>query len=51
VKLAADHAHRAPHMDLQDLVSEGVLGLMRAIERFDPHSGFKLSTYATHHDG
>jgi RNA polymerase primary sigma factor len=31
-----------------DLIQEGNLGLMRAIDRFDPDKGFKLSTYATY---
>jgi RNA polymerase primary sigma factor len=30
-----------------DLIQEGNLGLMHAIEKFDPRRGFKLSTYAT----
>jgi RNA polymerase primary sigma factor len=30
-----------------DLVQEGVLGLMRAIDGFEPHRGHRLSTYAT----
>ncbi|MCP4645214.1 MAG: RNA polymerase sigma factor RpoD/SigA [bacterium] len=34
-------------LQLQDLIEEGNLGLMKAVERFDPDRGCKFSTYAT----
>lgn len=34
-------------LDLDDLVQDGILGLMRAIDKFEPERGTRLSTYAT----
>lgn len=44
VKIAQDYSNYG--MPLADLISEGNIGLMKAVERFDPDKGAKLSTYA-----
>lgn len=35
------------HLALEDLVQEGVIGLMRATDLYDPERGFRFKTYAT----
>ncbi len=45
VKIA--HAYENYGLPLLDLISEGNIGLMRAVERFDPSKGGKLSTYGS----
>jgi len=44
VKIARDYANLG--LPLMDLISEGNIGLMKAVERFDPAKGGKLITYA-----
>jgi RNA polymerase primary sigma factor len=44
VKIAKEYSN--PGMTLGDLVAEGNLGLMRAVEEFDPDAGVRFSTYA-----
>ena len=38
--------YRGYGLPLSDLISEGNLGLMKAVKKFDPDRGFRLSTYA-----
>jgi RNA polymerase primary sigma factor len=45
VKIAHDYSGLG--LPLLDLISEGNIGLMKAVERFDPRKGGKLSTYAS----
>jgi RNA polymerase primary sigma factor len=44
VKIAQDYSNYG--LPVTDLISEGNIGLMKAVERFDPAKGGKLSTYA-----
>lgn len=41
-------AYRSKAIPIEDLIQEGAIGLMHAVERFDPEKGFRFSTYATH---
>ena len=45
VKIAQDYSGYG--LPLSDLISEGNIGLMKAVERFDPNKGGKLSTYGS----
>lgn len=45
VKIARRYYNRG--VEFSDLIEEGNLGLLRAVEKFDPERGFRFSTYAT----
>jgi RNA polymerase sigma-32 factor len=44
VKIAI--GYRGYGLPISDVISEGNVGLMKALERFDPEKGFRFSTYA-----
>ena len=44
-KIASEYLREG--LDIDDLAQDGILGLMRAIDKFEPERGTRLSTYAT----
>lgn len=47
ISIAKRYTSRTNTLSVQDLCQEGSLGLVKAVEKFDPERGFRFSTYAT----
>ena len=46
INISKKYMPRVEHLGLMDLIQEGSLGLMRAVDMFDPVRGYRFSTYA-----
>ena len=46
LQLAGKYASKYPHIDYDDLVSEGAIGLLKAAKKYDPSTGLRLLPYA-----
>jgi len=47
VSIAKRYTNTNTNLSFQDLTQEGILGLTKACEKFDPEKGFRFSTYST----
>jgi RNA polymerase primary sigma factor len=47
VSVAKRYRGASPGLPFEDLIQEGNIGLMKAVEKFDPERGWRFSTYAT----
>ncbi len=47
VSMAKKYHHKCSHLKLLDLIQEGNLGLLKAVDKFDHRRGYKFSTYAS----